>query len=69
VAAKPWGEVTVDGKLLGTTPLDRIPLGPGAHQVRIRHPLFEVWEKQVVIRSGQVEKILVDFPAQGVRKQ
>jgi hypothetical protein len=69
VAVKPWGEVTVDGKVLGTTPLDRISLAAGTHHVRIRHPLYEAWERQVSIRPGQVERILVDFAAQGVRKQ
>ncbi len=69
LAVKPWGEVTLDGRLAGTTPLDRIALSPGPHSVRVRHPLYEVWERQVTIRAGQVEKVVVDFPAQGVRKQ
>jgi len=32
-----------------------------SHRVRVRHPTYEVWEREVVIRSGQVEKVRVDF--------
>ena len=66
---RPWGEVTVDGRLLGQTPLDRIPLAAGVHRVRVRHPSYEVWEREVTLRSGQIEKVTVDFPAAGVRRQ
>jgi hypothetical protein len=68
VAVKPWGEVSVDGRVIGTTPIDRISLPVGAHTVRVRHPLYEPWERAVTIRSGQVERVLVDLPAQGVKK-
>jgi eukaryotic-like serine/threonine-protein kinase len=68
VVVRPWGEVTVDGRLVGQTPLDRIPLSAGVHRVRIRHPSYEVWEREVTLRSGQTEKVTVDFPADGVRR-
>jgi hypothetical protein len=68
VVVRPWGEVTVDGRLVGQTPLDRIPLGAGVHRLRIRHPSYEVWEREVTLRAGQVEKVIVDFPASGVKK-
>jgi serine/threonine-protein kinase len=68
VVVRPWGEVTVDGRLVGQTPLDRIPLSAGVHRVRIRHPLYEVWERDVTLRSGQIEKVTVDFPATGTRR-
>jgi serine/threonine-protein kinase len=68
VAVKPWGEVAVDGRVVGTTPIDRITLPAGAHTVRVRHPLYEPWERTVTIRAGQLERVLVDLPAMGVRK-
>jgi hypothetical protein len=61
VAVKPWGEVSVDGKVIGTTPLDRIPLGAGSHVVRVRNAAFEVWEGRVVVRPGQTERLMVDL--------
>jgi hypothetical protein len=69
VVARPWGEVSVDGRRLGETPLDAIPLAPGAHTLSIRHPAYEPIERKVEIRSGQTERVLVDFPKEGVRKQ
>ena len=69
IAAIPWGRVSVDGKEVGTTPLDLIPLGAGAHTVRVRHPAYEVEERRVTIRADQVEKLVIDFPARGARKR
>jgi len=69
VAVRPWGEVSVDGRVIGTTPLDRITLAAGTHVLTIRHPLYEVWEKPVSIRPGETAKMVVDLPTQGVRKQ
>jgi serine/threonine-protein kinase len=69
IAVKPWGEVSVDGRVIGTTPLDHITLPAGSHVVRVRHPLYEVWERPVSIRAGETAKMVVDLPAQGVRKQ
>ena len=68
VVVKPWGEVLVDGRPVGTTPLDRLSLPAGAHAVTVRHPLYELWEGRVTIRAGQTERLVVDFPAQGPRK-
>jgi hypothetical protein len=69
IAVQPWGEVSVDGKVMGTTPLDRISLSPGPHSVRVKHPSYEPWERQVLIRSGQIERLVVNLPSVGVRKQ
>jgi serine/threonine protein kinase len=69
VAVRPWGEVSVDGRVIGTTPLDRITLPAGTHVLRVRHPLYEVWERPVYIRPGETAKMVVDLPTQGVRKQ
>jgi serine/threonine-protein kinase len=66
VVVRPWGEVTVDGRVVGQTPLDRITLGAGRHTVRVRYG-NEVWDGEVTIRSGQVEKVTVDFTARGRR--
>jgi serine/threonine-protein kinase len=66
---RPWGEVTVDGTVVGSTPLDKIPLAPGVHTVRVRHPAYEVVERRIQIRPGQTERVEVDFPAEGVKKK
>ena len=69
VVVKPWGEVVVDGRAIGTTPLDRVSLAAGVHALEVRHPLYEPWEARVTVRPGQTERVVVDFPAQGRRKQ
>ena len=69
VVVKPWGEVHVDGRSVGTTPFDRLTLPAGIHTVTIRHPSYEAWEGRITIRAGQTERLVVDFPAQGRRKQ
>ena len=61
VAVKPWGEVSVNGKVVGVTPLDRITLGAGTYVVRVKNPAFEPWEGRVVVRPGQTERLLVDL--------
>ena len=61
VAVKPWGEVSVDGKIMGTTPLDRITLGAGSHMVRVKNPAFDAWEGRIVVRPGQTERLIVDL--------
>lgn len=69
VVAKPWGNVIVDGRTIGSTPLDKIALPAGSHTVRVSHPAYEPWERRVVIRDGQTERVVVDFPADGVKRQ
>ena len=69
VVARPWGNVRVDGTGMGTTPLDTIPLRSGVHTVVVQHPSYEPIERKVTIRAGQTERIVVDFPTQGSRKQ
>ena len=68
VVVKPWGEVNVDGKPMGTTPIDKIPLAAGSHVVRVRFPGYEPIERTVTVRPDQVERLVVDVPAEG-RKQ
>jgi serine/threonine-protein kinase len=69
VAVRPWAEVSLDGKLLGSTPLDRVALSAGDHVLRIRHPAFEVLERKVSVRSGETTKLFVDLASEGVAKK
>lgn len=69
VAVRPWAEVFLDGKPLGTTPLDRLALPSGDHVVRVRHPAFEPLERHVSVKPGETTKLIVDLPAEGVAKK
>jgi len=69
VVARPWGTVRVDGAGMGTTPLDTLTLKSGVHTVVVQHPSYEPIERKVTIRAGRTERLVVDFAAQGTRKQ
>jgi len=69
VIVHPWAEVTIDGTLVGTTPLDRISLSAGTHTVRLRHPGYEVVEREVTIQPGQTERLRINLATEGVRKR
>jgi serine/threonine-protein kinase len=68
VAVRPWGEVAVDGVVVGTTPLDKIAVAAGPHVVRVHHPAYEILERRVSIQPGQTERLVVDLPSEGRRK-
>jgi serine/threonine-protein kinase len=69
LAVRPWAEVRIDGKLVGTTPLDRISLPPGEHVVALRHPAFEPLTRTVGIQSGEVAKLVVDLAKDSTPKK
>jgi hypothetical protein len=40
VNAQPWGEVWIDGKLIGETPIGNLSIPIGNHELVVRHPQF-----------------------------
>jgi len=69
VLPKPWAEVTVDGRALGPTPIDRIPLAPGSHAVILTHPQYQPFTRKVEIRPGEVFRLRWDFAQDGVKRR
>ena len=68
VVVRPWAEVSVDGRLLGTTPMDRVSLSAGAHSLTLKHPAFEALTRSVTVRSGETTRLVVDFAVEGTKK-
>jgi hypothetical protein len=68
VVVRPWGQVIVDGKVLGTTPFPAVQMPSGRHTVRVSHPAYEVLERAVTVENGKIAKIVIDLPKEGVRK-
>lgn len=66
--ARPWADVTVDERLAGQTPLRRIALRPGAHEVVLVHPDYRPFQRKVTIRPGQTFRLDFDFATEGVRR-
>ena len=69
VVVSPWATVSVDGQLLGDTPLGRVQLDAGRHDVLLVHPRFEPFHRRVTIRPGDTLRLVVDLDVEGVRRQ
>lgn len=69
VLVMPWADVTVDGVVMGQTPLKPFPLIPGPHDVLLVHPDFQPFRRRVTIRSGQTFRLTVDLASEGVRRR
>ena len=69
VAVRPWAEVVVDGRVQGTTPLDKLSLEPGAHVVLLRHPGYEELRRSVVVTTGETTRLIVDLGKEGTPKR
>jgi len=57
VSATPWGQLYVDGRLVGNTPRANLPLAPGAHTIRVVREGFESYERSVTLAPGQVLRL------------
>lgn len=62
VVVVPWGDVSVDGKPQGPTPLPPISLPPGPHSVSVRNPeLGASRGASVTIKPGQPSSVKFDL--------
>lgn len=68
VLPKPWADVTVDGRVVGQTPLEAIALAPGSHSVILTHPQYEPFTRRVEIRAGETTTIQLDLAIAGKRR-
>jgi len=53
ISATPWGQVFVDGELIGNTPRVGAPIAPGMHRVRVVRDGFDPFERNVQVAPGQ----------------
>jgi serine/threonine-protein kinase len=65
LGVRPWAKIAIDGKVVGTTPLDKIPLAAGKHVVRLQHPAYQPVEREVVISAEQTTRLIFDFTTDG----
>ena len=69
VVVRPYADVSVDGKPVGTSPpLPPLPLASGSHTVYLTHPSYRPLARDVVIRPGEATRLEVDLAREGVRK-
>lgn len=62
IRTTPWTKVTIDGRKLGETPLNKIALTPGTHTVVFDNPESKIHKVQKVsVTSGDTKKLDLDF--------
>ena len=59
VDVQPWGEVWVEDKRIGETPLESIAVPIGAHEIRVTHP--ELGERRLYVDVTLTERLKVAF--------
>lgn len=59
VECQPWGKLYIDGQEIGETPLKPIKLGIGLHSVKLVHPDFPVYSKDINIEDGRMANMKV----------
>jgi serine/threonine-protein kinase len=66
---KPWAQVSVDGRPVGTTPMRPLSLSEGPHSIRLEHPDYRPLQRRVTVRSGQTTELEVDLAWEAVPKK
>jgi eukaryotic-like serine/threonine-protein kinase len=61
VNARPWADVSIDGEMVGQTPLSSLSLPIGPHQVTFRHPQLGERTEGVVVKGSGVNRVAVDM--------
>ncbi|AKI98913.1 Serine/threonine kinase PKN13 [Archangium gephyra] len=57
LATEPYAKVYLGNRVLGETPLFRVPFAPGKHTLRLVAPRFKPLKLQVEIKAGEVTSI------------
>ncbi len=65
---RPWAYVSLDGHVLGTTPLKVMALAPGTYTVRLDNPDYRPLTRKIQIRSGETTPLRVDLAQDAVRR-
>ena len=61
VNAVPWAQVSINGKLVGETPLGNLPLPVGEHEVTFRHPQLGEQTQKVIVKSSALTRVSATF--------
>ena len=61
VNAVPWAEVTLDGKVIGETPIANFAVLPGSHEIVLRNPKFPEQRRTIVVTLTAPLRVGVDL--------
>jgi serine/threonine-protein kinase len=68
VGVTPWADIAIDGVIVGQTPMPRLPLSAGTHEVLLSHPDFQPYPRRVTIRAGETLRLIVDLRSDAIRR-
>jgi hypothetical protein len=57
VNSRPWGDVFIDGKRVGSTPQAFLPLPAGLHRVEVQRDGFRPYMTMVTIAPGDTSRL------------
>jgi Protein kinase domain/PEGA domain len=57
VNATPWGQLYVDGQLVGNTPRANLSVAPGAHTIRVLREGYQPFERAIQVEAGQTVRL------------
>jgi hypothetical protein len=61
VNAQPWGEVWLDGRRIGETPIGNLPIPIGTHELVVRHPQFGERRRTVSVGVNTPARVGIDL--------
>lgn len=61
VNALPWAEVWIDGQARGETPIGRLAVPIGVHEIVLRHPELGEQRRSITVTQGEVTRVGVDL--------
>jgi serine/threonine-protein kinase len=62
LAISPWGEVLVDGKMVGVSPpMNELELSPGKHRIEVRNGAFKPYRTEVDLGPNETTRIKHKF--------
>jgi hypothetical protein len=62
IECSPWGDVYIDNVKYDTTPLkDYIRLKPGRHTIKVVHPDYPPYVRNIRIAGTEIETMVIDF--------
>jgi hypothetical protein len=62
--AQPWAQVTIDGRVIGDTPLANVAVPIGEHDVGFKHPQLGEQHQRVTVRAGELARVSATFASQ-----
>ncbi len=57
VNAAPWGELYVDGRLVGNTPKANLEIAAGNHRIRVVRDGYDPYERAIVVAAGETVRL------------